>query len=47
MAAENEDFGAYYFFLQELIKEDYRRKNNGEEMDPNPELQFYKNSLDK
>lgn len=42
VAAENEDYGAYYFFMQELIKEDYRRKNNGKEMDPNPELEFYR-----
>ena len=35
------------FFLQELIKEDYRRTHNGEEMEADPELdiRFHK-SLD-
>lgn len=47
VAAENDDYGAYYFFLQELIKEDHRRNNNGEEMDADPELEFYyKKDLD-
>ena len=41
VAIENEDYGAYYFFMQELIKEDYRRKNNGKEMDSDPKLEFY------
>lgn len=40
VAAENKDYGAYYFFMQELIKEHYRRTHNGEEMDANPELDF-------
>ncbi len=44
VAGENKDYGAYYFFMQELIKEHYRRNNNGKEMDPNPELRFYENN---
>ena len=47
VAAENKDYGAYYFFMQELLKEDFRRKNNGKEMDANPELHFYRKNLDK
>ena len=47
VAAEHEDYGAYYFFMQELIKEDYRRRHNGKEMDSNPDLKFYHNPLDK
>lgn len=47
VAAENEDYAAYYFFMQELLKEDFRRKNNGKEMDANPKLHFYRKNLDK
>lgn len=40
VAIENQDEGAYYFFLQELIKEKFRQENPGEEMHSSPILKF-------
>jgi hypothetical protein len=40
-AIKNEDYEAYYFFIQELIKDSYRDEY-GEEMYPNPSLKFLK-----
>ena len=40
VAIENEDYGAYYFFMQELVKEQYRRDNPGKELHSSPILEF-------
>ena len=40
VAIENKDYGAYYFFMQELVKEEYRRANPGKELHPSPILKF-------
>lgn len=39
IAIENEDYEAYYFFIQELAKEEYRREY-GKEMDANPPVRI-------
>lgn len=41
IAIENQDYEAYYFFVQELVKDAYREEY-GKEMDPNPSLKFLK-----
>ena len=41
VAIENKDYEAYYFFIQELAKEEYRREY-GKEMDPNPPVRVIK-----
>ena len=40
-AIENEDPEAYYFFMQELIKEKYY-KEHGVRIQPNPPLDFFR-----
>ena len=37
IAADNQDHEAYYFFMQEIIKEHYKRQT-GKDMDPNPPI---------
>mgnify|MGYP001236799656 CR=1 FL=1 len=39
IAIENEDREAYYFFVQELAKEVYKRQH-GRELSPNPSIQI-------
>ena len=41
IATQNNDNEAYYFFLQELIKESYYQKT-GKRLSPNPPLRFIK-----
>ena len=41
IAIANEDYESYYFFVQELIKQQYKEQS-GEEMHPNPSLKFLK-----
>jgi hypothetical protein len=38
IASENEDNEAYYFFLQEIIKEKYYQQT-GKRLSPNPRIQ--------
>ena len=41
IAVQNNDNEAYYFFLQELVKEGYYQKT-GKHLDPNPSIQRIK-----
>jgi hypothetical protein len=41
IAVQNNDNEAYYFFLQELVKEGYYQKT-GKRLDPNPRIQRVK-----
>ena len=41
IAIANEDYESYYFFVQELIKQQYKEQS-GKEMHPNPSLKFLK-----
>jgi len=40
VAIENQDEGAYYFFMQELIKEKFKKAHPGREIHPSPILRF-------
>ena len=42
LAIKNEDREAYYFFMQEIVKEHYKQET-GQDMDPNPSLRFINN----
>ena len=42
IAIKNQDYDAYYFFVQELIKELYRREHGEDMPNSNPTLKFIK-----
>jgi hypothetical protein len=41
IAVENKDNEAYYFFLQEIVKEEYKEKY-GKELPANPDIKIIK-----